>query len=138
MIDRYGRCPNRHCDEDWNVGDILAHLKKIHAFAGKSEEEIMNIAYKGYGYNPNNPKKFSKVIAISVVTDTPLDPNAPVIIIEPDFYECPRCRQVWNADTGQQFDTLMLAKKVRGFYEYHSRELGQEDEIETTEGLGSE
>jgi hypothetical protein len=128
-LNRYGLCPNPECRCNWDAGDILQNLRMLHAFTDKTSQDLVNIAFNAYGYNPQNPKNFSKVIAISIVNDTPLDINAPVIIIPPDFYQCPSCRKVWDANTEQQFDSLEQAKQVRGFYEHNNRELSQENEV---------
>lgn len=107
-IDRYGICPNKECQMDWNGGDILQHLRKLDVFGEKTEEELVNLAFRGYGYEVSKPKSFSKVVAVS---------SSPTKI---DFYQCPDCRQVWDATTGKHYNSLMQAKALTN--EQYSRE----------------
>lgn len=130
-LDRYGKCPNEECKMDWNGGDILLWLRGLGVLSDKSEEELVNIAYQSYGYVKSNPKNFSKVIAVQVVNDKPQEAG---VIPTPDFYMCPNCRQVWEADTGQLFSSLHAAKNNK-FYELGSIKFFDGLEVEAVEGL---
>lgn len=120
-LNRYGICPNPECKTDWDAGDILDNLKRVSALSMKSEEDLVNIAFKSFGYNKLNPKHFSKVIAITVISDDSR-------LTEPHFYMCPKCRCVWDADTSQEYTSLLAGKKLK-FHEPDNQQLLEQAEI---------
>lgn len=121
-LDRYGKCPN--CQAEWDGGDILNNLRRLQVLSEKTEEELVNIAFQGFGYQKSNPKNFSRVIAISVV---PVEPNGINPHTTPNLYMCPECRQVWDALTGKHYGSLFMAKN-KDKYELNSTKSSDEDE----------
>lgn len=130
-LDRYGICPNEQCRMDWNGGDILEGLARLDVLGEKSKEELVNIAHLSFGYQVQNPKNFSKVIAVQVVKDTKRVEGE---IPKPDFYMCPNCRQVWEADTGRLFSSLNSAKNNED-HEQFNREFFNNIEVEAAKRL---
>lgn len=136
MIDRYGKCPNKECNCNWDAGNILDNLRKLHVLSDKSEEELANIAHTSFGYNSQNRKHFSKVIAITTIGDESVPTSG---ILEPDFYMCPECRLVWDADTGKQFPSLISAKTSKLFTdEPDNTEIDRDTKGETFSGVWNE
>lgn len=102
MIDRFGLCPNPDCNINWDSGDILLQIKRIETLHNRTDPEIMQLASE-FGYSTMEKKHFSKVIAIQVhkSQSQPDDVN---------LYQCPECRHVWNADTGEHYHDILTAK----------------------------
>lgn len=90
-LDRHGICPE--CGSNWDDGDILERLKKLREdgviyYGSKTDAELIEIAGH-YGWTPDNPKRFSRIIGVELGYDHP-DHYDGV-----SFWRCPDCGHDW-------------------------------------------
>lgn len=116
-IDKFGTCPNPDCQENWDGGDILDKLKAMDLYMDKPDEFVRRVAEQAYGYTKENPKKFSKAIQLQAILEDHKCPPDNVrglrlvnSSIEPTLIQCPKCMNVWNAETGEHYPNLLEAK----------------------------
>lgn len=90
-LDHHGLCPK--CGADWDGGDIFEHLKELRAagdsfYGPKTDAELQEIAGH-YGWTPETPKRFSKLIGVELPYGHP-DHYDGV-----SFWRCPECAHEW-------------------------------------------
>lgn len=100
-IDKNGCCPN--CNTTWDGGDIYESLYKLDIFMQKSSEEVKKHANQFYGWTPENAKRFSNVIGITISR----------LGDQVNYYQCPNCLHVFDADTGKEFINLNEARNYQ-------------------------
>ena len=78
------------CKESWDDGDIRDQLKASGRYDNRTDEELTNAA-KSYGWTPENPQRFSKLIGIEVMGK--YDGIS--------YWKCPHCSTFWDRWTDE-------------------------------------
>jgi len=99
MIDRLGNCP--HCKINWDGGDIRDTLSMLDVNTHETKGEINKLA-ANYGWSETDKKRFTKALVYEF--------NMQPTDIKVTFYECPECRNAFDAETGKQYNSIQLAK----------------------------
>lgn len=119
MIDKFGNCP--HCNKSWRGRDILEELKRLSVFSHLNDSGLLDLASR-YGYSPQTKGNFSTVN----------------IYFREDgiFYQCPsiRCGHVFNAETGQEFESMWHLKRGK-VYEGSKEKINEVEESFTRSGV---
>lgn len=123
MLDKFSECPN--CHISWNDGDISTIINRLEVFRNKSSNDLKAIA-GAYGWTPENPTKFSSVITITI---GPSEATGGTLVT---FYQCPKCNQVFDAQTEIQYSSLIDAKLRLDEHRSNSAEFSNTSEDETT------
>lgn len=90
-IDSYGKCPA--CGSSWDNGDIFERLSDLREsgdefYKNKTDAELQEIAGH-YGWTPDNPKRFSRVIGVELPYSHPQHYDGV------SFWRCPDCQTQW-------------------------------------------
>lgn len=99
-LDRFGNCPS--CGTNFDGGDIYEVISKLDIHMNKSAADMLKFAEINYGYNSVNKKHFSNLIGVTLAGSE----NKPL----PDFWKCPHCGTIWDAETSKQFKNLNEAR----------------------------
>lgn len=93
LLVEHGDCPA--CGKSWDDGDILENLIALRDsppggefYKHKTDEDLRKIAGY-YGWSPENPRRFSKVIGVELPYGHP-DRYDGV-----SFWRCPHCDEQW-------------------------------------------
>lgn len=110
VIDRYGKCPS--CSELWDGGNMVETLSHLDVFKEFTDNEILKLAINGYGYDPQNPKRFSRLVVISVVSDKESEYSLDETPTPANFMMCPSCGNAWDINSGKHLGSLNEARKT--------------------------
>lgn len=99
-FDKYAGCPN--CGHNLDGGDIYEVLSKLDIHINKSPAELIKLA-SNYGWTQVNEARFTNAIGI-ILGKSPEMPD------DMGFYQCPSCKHVFSAMTGEESTTLVEAK----------------------------
>ena len=118
-LDHHGLCPK--CGADWDGGDIFEHLKELRAardsFYGPKTDAELRVFARCYGWTPETPKRFSKLIGVELPYGHP-DHYDGV-----SFWRCPECAYQWSrfAETSAEQDKAGTAEARRTSDELRSK-----------------
>ena len=88
-----GNCPE--CGYSWDGGDVLEVMKSRNPKLSGGDY-LIGEAKKMYGWTPENPRRFSKLVTIEP-SDGDYDFDG-----SNGFHQCPNCSVAWDTVTGER------------------------------------
>lgn len=108
-----GCCPE--CGHSWDKGDVMEYLKQ--SFPSLSELELLKKAKDGYGWTPENPRRFSHLVYIEP-SDGDYDFTG-----QSGYYQCPNCQIAWDSIDGNRTDKFKTMLDNQHIMEKFMKEL---------------